>query len=481
MKNKIQNTPTGEAMIGLVTRAIEIIRAECHNITVENKIAYNGVDEDFVTNGDKKAQAMYISEIHRLFPTYGIIAEEKELAIPCTDADHDIYFTVDPLDGTKAYKRQQSHGVGTMLALVRDGKVIASYIGDANTGEIYGYDESLAEGEAKRVRFGRTSLLKPETDMPLPKQYVLLREAPHTFPANIAEIIMPAKDGGVFKDIEVSGGSIGTFMARLWKGEAGAIILDPGFDTPWDLTPVVGISQKLGFEFYKLGPDGSFKKHQPELVRKVTAKQYYEIIVHKTLVGEMKQWLAVRKKRETVGIDIGDTIVERSGDTRQAFPDALRVIKRLVAERFGNNSHIVSKVNAEQMIRVRKWLDENRFHELTGLPASNVEFCAERHEKAPICEKLGITHFIDDRPEVISHMTSVPHRFLFRPNMDDYERLSPSLKGSWSSRAGKKSNPCFWIRDQEKIVKTKMVRGEIRGPFYFLFIISIYGQFVASD
>src|SRR6185503_21353335 len=47
--------------------------------------------------------------------------------------------TVDPLDGTKAFIRRQSQGVGTMVALVDDGRVQSAYIGDVNTQEIYGF------------------------------------------------------------------------------------------------------------------------------------------------------------------------------------------------------------------------------------------------------------------------------------------------------------------------------------------------------
>lgn len=33
----------------------------------------------------------------------------------------------------------------------------------------------------------------------------------------------------------------------------------------------------------------------------------------------------------------------------------------------------------------------------------------------PIAERLGLTHFVDDKLEVLGYLTSVPHRFLFRP------------------------------------------------------------------
>ena len=98
-------------------------------------------------------------------------------------------------------------------------------------------------------------------------------------------------------------------------------------------------------------------------------------------------------------------------------------------QRFQERSYIVSRVTPEQKIRAIAVLKEESFHELTGLPSENVEFCEHRHEKAPICKRLKITHFIDDRPEVMSHMEFVPHRFLFRPIPEDVEQFKEKLKG----------------------------------------------------
>lgn len=45
-----------------------------------------------------------------------------------------------------------------------------------------------------------------------------------------------------------------------------------------------------------------------------------------------------------------------------------------------------------------------------------VRFCRERPQKAPICAELGITHFIDDRADVLEPMCGiVANRFLFGP------------------------------------------------------------------
>jgi hypothetical protein len=38
-----------------------------------------------------------------------------------------------------------------------------------------------------------------------------------------------------------------------------------------------------------------------------------------------------------------------------------------------------------------------------------------REAKAPVAANLGLTHFVDDRLEVLGYLTTVKHRFLFRP------------------------------------------------------------------
>ncbi len=128
-----------------------------------------------------------------------------------------------------------------------------------------------------------------------------------------------------------------------------------------------------------------------------------------------------------LGIDIGRVIIHGDGpDTSfvgaASVEEALRApamegafdsIARLV-ERLDRRVWLVSKCGKKVEERTRLWLDHHRFYEATGVPRDNLRFCRERKEKAPICVKLGITLFVDDRLDVLRHMASlVPHRFLF--------------------------------------------------------------------
>src|SRR5580658_8061533 len=77
---------------------------------------------------------------------------------------------------------------------------------------------------------------------------------------------------------------------------------------------------------------------------------------------------------------------------------------------------LVSKCGPDVQARTERWLAHQQFFEITGIDPSHVRFCLRRADKATHCSELGITHFVDDRPEVLAHLVGVvPHLFLFGP------------------------------------------------------------------
>ncbi len=136
------------------------------------------------------------------------------------------------------------------------------------------------------------------------------------------------------------------------------------------------------------------------------------------------------KTENALGIDLGRTIVHRVNGMQVLLPDADRVIRRLVSEKFGERVHIISRVTPEQQVRAEAWLRSTRFLQSVGIATDHLHFCAERRDKAPICHRLGITHFIDDRPEVMSHMPFITHRLLFQANQEDAEKWQAELSST---------------------------------------------------
>jgi fructose-1,6-bisphosphatase/inositol monophosphatase family enzyme len=280
----------GEFMLRIVTRAIKIAQKEAAIFSRIAKPHYNGVDDDLVTSADLKIQAFHVREIRNWDPEGGLIGEEKALRVePTVGFARGRYFTDDPVDGTKAYGRKQSTGVSSMLAHVTGGKADAVCIGDINTGEIYQYAPGMPP---TRTRFGVKSPLQPNITEDLGKLYVLLDNPPDNFPLVLQKMIRKEK-GGVFKDMEVTSGSVGITVARIWKGEVGMIIMRPNsFDTPWDTTPLVGMNAVLGIKHLKLDPETlEICVFDPELPLEVRRKKYIEILVHETRVAQVIEWI----------------------------------------------------------------------------------------------------------------------------------------------------------------------------------------------
>lgn len=133
-----------------------------------------------------------------------------------------------------------------------------------------------------------------------------------------------------------------------------------------------------------------------------------------------------------LGIDIGRVIIDGpahpgGGDTAffdgdeatmlatPEVPGAVEAIGRL-AELFGGRVWLVSKCGPRTEARTLRWLDAHDLYGRTGLARDHVRFCRERREKRRHCEELGLTHFVDDHPEVHTAIRgAVEHQYLFGP------------------------------------------------------------------
>ncbi|NUT07130.1 MAG: hypothetical protein HOV76_27005 [Hamadaea sp.] len=86
---------------------------------------------------------------------------------------------------------------------------------------------------------------------------------------------------------------------------------------------------------------------------------------------------------------------------------------------FAGRVHLVSKAGPKVEANTRAWLQHHDFFGRTGVGVSNVHFVRERRDKAPVCERLGLTHFVDDRLDVLAYLATVDHRFLFTGGTDE--------------------------------------------------------------
>lgn len=128
-----------------------------------------------------------------------------------------------------------------------------------------------------------------------------------------------------------------------------------------------------------------------------------------------------------IGLDVGGVIIDRIKNDRtdtsfksdnflltSAVPGVFEAVKLMTQTYGAENVFIISKVKSD--VKTLLWLDHNEFYEKTGLRPANVRFCRERHQKGPIADSLPggpLTHFVDDRADVLCHMPNVRTRYLF--------------------------------------------------------------------
>lgn len=140
---------------------------------------------------------------------------------------------------------------------------------------------------------------------------------------------------------------------------------------------------------------------------------------------------------EILGIDVGGVLsnfvqylgseLDFRGERYLETPEmegAFDAVAALNAGRFAGRVYLVSRVK-DGPARVLAWLKHHDFFGRTGIPEEHFNHCIERHEKAPICKELGITHFVDDRAEVLSTLTDfVPHLYQFQGLDEDRAKFA---------------------------------------------------------
>lgn len=286
----------GATMREGVERAIRLIRNKRFTFELTQKGTKKDGRPDWVTDADIEAQEMYTRLLRGRFPLFGILGEEAGLHVACTHPTENFWFSVDPLDGTSAYKRIQSHGIATMIALMHNHKVIAVAMGDVMTGEIYYYrPESEKTHRLDVHQHEYKQLLSIDPERVLEDQFVLLRD-PVEWHSETTRRLVNMLSQKLFCSYEITGGSIGLSMARLWKGEVGAAILRPGTQNPWDICPVIGMTERLGFVFFsipnKILLDGGTKLSLTRLLPSAFPFTFQNdmLIIHESRIQELETW-----------------------------------------------------------------------------------------------------------------------------------------------------------------------------------------------
>lgn len=146
-----------------------------------------------------------------------------------------------------------------------------------------------------------------------------------------------------------------------------------------------------------------------------------------------------RQKQVRIGIDIGRVIINGKQDDLQRelgergrkqnylhippVSESFRYIKRLVQRYGAENVWLISTCGERREERSRAWLEERGFYRETGVRRDQVIYCSTFPAKASIAQRLRLTHFVDDRPDVLIPMAKIVSvRILFNPEPEQVKR-----------------------------------------------------------
>lgn len=224
----------------LMREAIEEIRLQRLTFkTFEKENLYKKNVPDIFTSADQDAQNIYLKGIEEYFPEWGIIGEENELR---KASQNGIWITLDPVDGTRAYSKKQSSGVGSMVAVFQEKQILMAYVGDVMTQDIYGFRADFPTGRLW-LDFRRSYPLQ-YVEKNLNEGNILISMPLNQYEESLKKIIKN------FKSYQTDWNSIGMRFSKLWSGEVSALLFNFKYFTPWDAFPVLGISEHLGYRLY---------------------------------------------------------------------------------------------------------------------------------------------------------------------------------------------------------------------------------------
>lgn len=140
------------------------------------------------------------------------------------------------------------------------------------------------------------------------------------------------------------------------------------------------------------------------------------------------------------GVDIGGITIDRVNNTTDtsfsgdrylethAVPGVFDALHVLNHRKFKGEIYFIPKCGEVVEEKTVHWLEYNQVFRRTCIDPSHIFFCRERKDKAVICKELGITHFVDDRLEVLGYLKGiVPYRFLLNSQSEEVQEHKQHL------------------------------------------------------
>ncbi|QQS22818.1 hypothetical protein IPM19_04305 [bacterium] len=129
-----------------------------------------------------------------------------------------------------------------------------------------------------------------------------------------------------------------------------------------------------------------------------------------------------------LGLDVGNVLVMATQQEalqddfllRKPTDNAFETIASLVQEKIfePENIFIISACGPDTEQKTKQWFRHHRIFHRVGIRSKNWYFVRHRSDKAPVCRALGITHFVDDRLDVLDNIHRESPRtklFAFNP------------------------------------------------------------------
>jgi len=103
--------------------------------------------------------------------------------------------------------------------------------------------------------------------------------------------------------------------------------------------------------------------------------------------------------------------------------NAINVVKNLVKKYGAENIYIISCVQSHQLSFITGiWMETHNFLHKTNISLDNVIICTRMKDKSRIAEKLNLTHFIDDRPEVLNYFSKETTILVYQPKKSQIKK-----------------------------------------------------------
>ena len=267
----------GRAVEELTREALGVIQAARRDGNIEvrqetNPYVSAGVSPS--TPADLRAQRVYTDAFRIITPHFDVVAEEK---------DPRPTWVVDGIDGTVGFINDAPFGYGTQCALIVDGGVSIAFVGDATTGDIFGYYGN--SGVFRIDKHGQRSLISDIERTTRLRNHTGLRRPTIDLYHPLSQRLLLSGDIGTVEELL---GGIGTTMAQLLTDKIGLFALRPHHERPWDAVPAYALCAAADMVFMTPTVYGFEEWHPPYLA--TTYKREFDLLVmHRTRVADFLQ------------------------------------------------------------------------------------------------------------------------------------------------------------------------------------------------